>query len=81
MAAIGCVCGDKDSVRREIRGFLDGLARRHPGVAASILAALANVNPYTLFDPTLTRPGGDVAAWLPSPPPEEPIARGRALGL
>jgi tRNA 2-thiocytidine biosynthesis protein TtcA len=71
---IGCVCGEKDSVRREIRAFLDGLGRRHPGVAESIMAALANVNPYTLFDPTLTKLGGDVSAWLSAPTLEEPAS-------
>jgi tRNA 2-thiocytidine biosynthesis protein TtcA len=49
LLTIGCVCGDKESVRREIRDFLAGLKARHPGVAASITAALGNVNPYTLF--------------------------------
>jgi tRNA 2-thiocytidine biosynthesis protein TtcA len=57
---VGCVCGEKESVRREIREFLTTLRARHPGVAESITAALANVNPYTLFDPTLTKPGADV---------------------
>ena len=56
---VGCICGDKESVRREIRDFLAGLRLRHPGVAESISAALGNVNPYTLFDPSLTKPGAD----------------------
>ena len=46
---VGCVCGDKESVRREIREFLTTLRARHPGVAESITAALGNVNPYMLF--------------------------------
>lgn len=54
---VGCVCGDKDSVRREIRAFLATLTARHPGVAESIAAALGNVNPYTLFDRALAREG------------------------
>ena len=58
---VGCVCGDKESVRREIRDFLAGVRERHPGVAESITAALANVNPYTLFDPLLVKPGADVS--------------------
>ena len=58
---VGCVCGDKESVRREIREFLDRVRERHPGVAESISAALANVNPYTLFDPLLVKPGADVS--------------------
>lgn len=58
---VGCVCGDRDSVRRELRALLDGLRARHPGVAESIAAALGNVNPYTLLDPRLTRDGADPA--------------------
>jgi tRNA 2-thiocytidine biosynthesis protein TtcA len=60
-ATVGCVCGDKESVRREIRTFLDDLRGRHPGVAESITAALGNVNPYTLFDPLLSKPGADIS--------------------
>lgn len=56
---IGCVCGEKESVRREIRDFLTTLRARHPGVAESISAALGNVNPYTLFDAALTKTGAD----------------------
>ena len=54
---MGCVCGDKDSVRREIRAFLTTLRARHPGVAESVAAALGNVNPYTLFDAALAKDG------------------------
>src|SRR5215472_4198146 len=32
--AIGCVCSDKESIRKEIRAFLDDTRARHPGVAA-----------------------------------------------
>lgn len=49
LRAVRCVCGEKESVRSEIRGFLSGLAARHPGVRDSVLAALGNVNPHTLF--------------------------------
>jgi len=51
LLAIGCVCGDKDSVRREIREFLASMVARHPGVAASIAAALGNVADATLHVP------------------------------
>ena len=44
LLTIGCVCGDKDSVRREIREFLGAMVARHPGVAASVSAALGNVD-------------------------------------
>ncbi|MEK7362618.1 MAG: hypothetical protein AAB016_01465 [candidate division NC10 bacterium] len=37
---VGCVCADKEGVRREIREFLSGVRRRHPGAANSITAAL-----------------------------------------
>jgi tRNA 2-thiocytidine biosynthesis protein TtcA len=53
LPTIGCVCGDRDGVRREIRDFLAGLRGRHVGVPESIVAALGNVNPYTLFAPVL----------------------------
>lgn len=48
---IACVCGEKESVRREIRDFLDGMKSRHIGISDSVTAALGNVNPYTLFSP------------------------------
>jgi len=56
---VGCVCADRDSVRRELRTFLAGLTARRPGVAESIVAALGNVNPYTLLDPHLVKAGAD----------------------
>src|SRR6266446_8800396 len=46
---IACVCGEKESVRREIREFLEGMKQRHEGISDSITAALSNVNLYTLF--------------------------------
>jgi len=61
VSTVPCVCGEKESVRREIREFLTGLRARHPGVAESITAALGNVNPYTLFDPALSKEGADVS--------------------
>ena len=59
LSAIGCVCGDRDNVRLEIRTFLSSLSERHPGVRGSITAALGNVNPYTLFDIALSKDGAD----------------------
>src|SRR5439155_313402 len=56
LPTIGCVCGDRDGVRREIREFLAGLRGRHAGVAESIAAALGNVNPYTLHLGRESRP-------------------------
>jgi tRNA 2-thiocytidine biosynthesis protein TtcA len=61
MVTVPCVCGDKESVRREIRDFLAGLRARHGGVPESIAAALANVNPYTLFDRALSKDGADIS--------------------
>jgi hypothetical protein len=46
--AIGCVCSEKESVRKEIRAFLDDMKSRHIGVPESVMAALANINAYTL---------------------------------
>lgn len=69
---VGCVCGERASVRREIRDVLAGLRRRHPGVPESITAALANVTPYTLFDPALTKAGADAPpAFAAEPDPDE----------
>jgi tRNA 2-thiocytidine biosynthesis protein TtcA len=62
LLTIGCACGDRDSVRAEIRSFLATLRDRHAGVAESITAALGNVNPYTLFDGALRKAGADVPA-------------------
>ena len=58
---VGCVCGDKDGVRREIRHFVDGLKTRYPGIAKSVEAALGNIVPYALFDPALVKDGADVS--------------------
>jgi tRNA 2-thiocytidine biosynthesis protein TtcA len=57
--AIGCVCSEKESIRKEVRAFLDEMKSRHLGVSSSITAALANVNPYTLFDQTLHNLSGE----------------------
>lgn len=57
LSPVACACSNRPGVRGEIRAFLAGLGADHPGVPASIAAALANVNPYTLFDP----------AWLRAP--------------
>src|SRR5678816_2546710 len=46
---IACVCSEKESVRREIREFLEAMKSRHVGISDSIIAALGNVNLYTLF--------------------------------
>ena len=46
---IACVCSEKESVRREIREFIDTMKSRHVGISDSIIAALGNVNLYTLF--------------------------------
>jgi tRNA 2-thiocytidine biosynthesis protein TtcA len=48
---IACVCGEKDSVRKEIREFLDTMKSRHAGIPGSVAAALGNVNLYALFGP------------------------------
>jgi tRNA 2-thiocytidine biosynthesis protein TtcA len=61
LTMVGCVCGDRDGVRRQIREFLASMTGRHAGVTESIVAALGNVNPYTLLDPALTKAGADSA--------------------
>jgi tRNA 2-thiocytidine biosynthesis protein TtcA len=61
LATVGCVCGERESVRGEIRAFLATMKDRHPGVSESVMAALANVNPYTLHDRDLSKAGADVS--------------------
>jgi tRNA 2-thiocytidine biosynthesis protein TtcA len=46
---IACVCGEKESVRKEIRHFLDEMKSRHLGVSDSVIAAMGNVNLYSLL--------------------------------
>lgn len=46
--AIGCVCSEKESIRKEIRAFLVDMRSRHIGIPESVMAALSNVNAYTL---------------------------------
>jgi tRNA 2-thiocytidine biosynthesis protein TtcA len=46
---IACVCSEKESVRKEVREFLDTMKARHIGIADSVAAALGNVNLYTLM--------------------------------
>jgi tRNA 2-thiocytidine biosynthesis protein TtcA len=58
---IACVCSEKESVRREIREFLDSMRSRHEGISESMIAAMGNVNLYTLFgenpqDPVCSEP-------------------------
>ncbi|MBI3029979.1 MAG: PP-loop domain-containing protein [Candidatus Rokubacteria bacterium] len=48
---VGCVCSDREGVRREIREFLADMRRRHPRIPESIAAALTGVNFRTLPDP------------------------------
>ena len=60
---IGCVCSEREGPRREIRSFLDEMSSCHVDVSESISAALANVNPYTLFDQKLQKEGADMPAF------------------
>jgi tRNA 2-thiocytidine biosynthesis protein TtcA len=84
LSVIKCVCSDKDGVRREIRSILDGLARRHPGVPASVTAALGRLGfPPQVADlptlvPDLPTPVLDPAsAWGSSCLPSRRAPRGR----
>jgi tRNA 2-thiocytidine biosynthesis protein TtcA len=54
---VRCTCSDRDGVRAELRRFLAGMAERHPGVPASLAAALGNVNLDTLFGRAPLAPG------------------------
>jgi tRNA 2-thiocytidine biosynthesis protein TtcA len=46
---ISCVCGEKESIRKEIREFIDTMKLRHGGIADSVTAALGNIDTYSLF--------------------------------
>jgi tRNA 2-thiocytidine biosynthesis protein TtcA len=76
LTPIGCVCGDRDSVRRDIRSLLAALEAQHTGVRESIAAALGNVNPYMLFDATLQK-GGATPAFA-EPAEGHPVVDGAA---
>jgi tRNA(Ile)-lysidine synthase TilS/MesJ len=58
---IACVCSEKESIRREIREFMDAMKSRHVGISDSITAALGNVNLYTLFGQNLPQREGAAA--------------------
>jgi tRNA 2-thiocytidine biosynthesis protein TtcA len=60
LEAIGCVCSEKEGPRSEIRSFLAALEEKHPDIRGSVMSALANVVPYTLFDSRLQKHGADV---------------------
>lgn len=53
---VACVCGEKESIRLEIREFIAGMKEKHAGIADSVTAALGNVNTYTLFGPRESMP-------------------------
>ena len=59
--SIGCVCGEKDGPRKDIRAFLERMGSDYADVPESVAAALANVNPYTLFDSRLQKEGADIS--------------------
>jgi hypothetical protein len=47
------VCSEQENVRREIRAFLASMKSSHIGISDSIIAALGNVNLYTLLGENL----------------------------
>jgi len=67
---IACVCSEKESVRREIREFLDAMKSRHIGISDSIIAALGNVNLYTLAGEKTAEKTPDAASEVCSSPYE-----------
>jgi tRNA(Ile)-lysidine synthase TilS/MesJ len=50
---IACVCSEQENVRLEIRAFLSSMKSSHVGISDSIIAALGNVNMYTLLGENL----------------------------
>lgn len=67
LRTVGCVCGEQDGPRRQIRAFLESLSSDYTGVRESVTAALGNVTPFTLFDPGLRKAGGDPPSFVGSP--------------
>jgi tRNA 2-thiocytidine biosynthesis protein TtcA len=67
LITIGCVCGESDGPRSRIRAFLADIGSDHEGITQSVIAALGNVNPYTLFDPDLKKDGADRQAFATAP--------------
>jgi tRNA 2-thiocytidine biosynthesis protein TtcA len=61
LAGIGCICAEKDGPRKDIRAFLEQMSEDYVDVPESITAALANVNPYTLFDSKLQKEDADIS--------------------
>jgi tRNA 2-thiocytidine biosynthesis protein TtcA len=61
LVGIGCVCAEKDGPRKDIRAFLEQMSEDYVDVPESITAALANVNPYTLFDSKLQKEDADIS--------------------
>jgi tRNA 2-thiocytidine biosynthesis protein TtcA len=59
LTPVGCVCGEKDGPRSRIRAFLGRMDQEFGGTSESTIAALANVNPYTLWDADLRKEGAD----------------------
>jgi tRNA 2-thiocytidine biosynthesis protein TtcA len=77
------LCGSQDNLqRRAVSDLLADLERRHPGVRANMLAALANVRPSHLLDASLWRKLGLRAAGDEAEPggaPADPLDPGRLL--
>ncbi len=61
LVGIGCICAEKAGPRNDIRAFLKQMSEDYVDVPESLTAALANVNPYTLFDSQLRKEGADIS--------------------
>jgi tRNA 2-thiocytidine biosynthesis protein TtcA len=59
LGSIACVCAGKEGPRKDIRAFLERMGQEYADVPESVAAALANVNPYTLFDAKLEKEDSD----------------------
>ena len=46
---IACVCGEKESVRKEIREFLDSMKGRHLGISDSVYCGAGEREPVLAF--------------------------------
>ena len=61
LVGIGCVCAEKEGPRKDIRAFLKQMSEDYVDVPESVTAALANVNPYSLFDSKLQKDDADIS--------------------